>query len=196
MFQTPCVIFAGGKSSRMGEDKALLPFGDCPTLLEFQYKRLKQIFQDVYISCKDASIFEFEAEFIEDEKDIFAPTIGFVSAFNSLHVKQIFVLSVDTPFIRKEQIESLLRHKDEDYDAIIATTKTGTHPLCGLYNASLHVKFQEMMARDTHKLSKLLKDSNTLYVQFDDDSNFLNLNFQDEYQEALARLNQYNYINK
>ena len=190
MFQTPCIIFAGGKSSRMGGDKALLPFGNYSTLIEFQYKRLKQIFRDVYISCKDASKFDFEAEFIEDEKDIFAPTIGFVSAFNSLHVKQIFVLSVDTPFIGFKEIQALLAHKDEPYDAVIAATKENTHPLCGLYNASLHVKFQEMIARENHKLSKLLKDSNTLYVNFDNDSNFLNLNFQDEYQEALLRLNQ------
>ncbi|MFY4863348.1 NTP transferase domain-containing protein, partial [Aliarcobacter butzleri] len=26
-FEIPCVILSGGKSSRMGEDKSLLPFG-------------------------------------------------------------------------------------------------------------------------------------------------------------------------
>jgi molybdenum cofactor guanylyltransferase len=196
MIQIPCIIFAGGKSSRMGEDKSQLPFGKSTTLLEYQYQRLKQIFQSVYISCKDKSKFNFDAEFIEDERDVFAPTIGFVTAFNRLHVEQIFVLSVDTPFIGLEEIQTILLHKDEPYDAIIATTKTSTHPLCGLYNARLHIKFQEMLARDTHKLSKLLKDANTLYINFDADSNFLNLNFPDEYQEALARFNQKNYINK
>jgi len=36
------IIFAGGKSSRMGRDKALLPFGGYDTLTEYQYRRLSQ----------------------------------------------------------------------------------------------------------------------------------------------------------
>jgi molybdopterin-guanine dinucleotide biosynthesis protein A len=44
-----CVIFAGGKSSRMGEDKSLLPFGTFSSLAEYQYNRLSNIFDIVYI---------------------------------------------------------------------------------------------------------------------------------------------------
>ncbi|MDQ1268445.1 MAG: molybdenum cofactor guanylyltransferase, partial [Campylobacterota bacterium] len=68
MFDIPCVIFAGGKSSRMGKDKSLLPFGTFDTLTEFQLNRLGKIFKNVYISCKEKSKFNFEAEFIEDIK--------------------------------------------------------------------------------------------------------------------------------
>jgi len=67
MFNIPCVIFAGGKSSRMGENKALLPFAGFETLTEYQYTRLSKIFSSVYISCKDKSIFSFDANFIEDD---------------------------------------------------------------------------------------------------------------------------------
>ena len=71
MLDIPCVIFAGGKSSRMGEDKALLPFAEFNTLTEFQLTRLKKIFKTVYISCKDKTLFEFDANFIEDYKNRF-----------------------------------------------------------------------------------------------------------------------------
>ena len=95
MFDIPCVIFAGGKSSRMGEDKALLPFSTFDTLTEFQHSRLSKIFNNVYISIKDKSKFNFEATFIEDVKvnNIFAPTAGFVSVFKELKDEKIFVLS-------------------------------------------------------------------------------------------------------
>ena len=51
-FEIPCVILSGGKSSRMGEDKSLLPFGSSNSLIEYQYKRLKPYFKNLYISSK------------------------------------------------------------------------------------------------------------------------------------------------
>lgn len=187
MMDTPCIIFAGGKSSRMGEDKALLPFGGYPTLAQFQYERLKKIFKELYISCKSAEKFDFEADFIEDADsgDIYAPTTGFVTLFDTLHVKQIFVLSVDTPFVGEAEIKKILQHKDEGYDAVVAKTPQGIHPMCGLYSKNLHADFKDMLKNDEHKLGRLLKKSNTLYVDFSDEHPFLNLNHPHEYKAAL-----------
>ena len=86
MLDIPCVIFAGGKSSRMGEDKALLPFASYTTLTEFQLSRLSKIFKTIYISCRNKNKFDFDANFIEDVQkgDIFAPTLGFVSIFEKI----------------------------------------------------------------------------------------------------------------
>ena len=199
MFNTPCVIFAGGKSSRMGEDKALLPFAGKPTLIQYQYERLQKKFKHVYISCKDSKKFDFAANFIEDistKEDIYAPTIGFVSIFNLLHVNEIFVLSVDTPFIAEEEINKILKHKNQGLDAIIAKTQDTLHPMCGLYNRRLHTTFKKMLQTNQHKLTKLLQDSNTLFLEFENDSNFLNLNNPSQYQEALLRFHQEDDINK
>mgnify|MGYP003441403126 FL=1 len=52
-FEIPCVILSGGKSSRMGEDKSLLPFSSSNSLIEFQFNRLKPHFKDIYISSKN-----------------------------------------------------------------------------------------------------------------------------------------------
>jgi len=198
MFQTPCVIFAGGKSSRMGEDKTLLPFAGKPSLTQFQYERLQKLFQNVYISCKDANKFDFAANFIEDidTKDIYAPTTGFVTIFNHLHVNEIFVLSVDTPFVDEAEISKILEHKDQGFDAIIAKTPHSLHPLCGLYNRSLHVAFSNMLQTNQHKLTQLLHMSKTLFIEFEDESNFLNLNHPSEYDEAVLRFQQEHDINK
>ena len=54
------VIFAGGKSSRMGEDKSLLPFGTYTTLAEYQHAKLSKLFYKVYLSAKkNKFIFKF-----------------------------------------------------------------------------------------------------------------------------------------
>ena len=188
MLDTPCVIFAGGKSSRMGTDKALLPFGNFPTLTQFQYERLKKIFSNLYISCKSADKFDFEANFIEDivSDEVFAPTAGFISMFEYLDAKQIFVLSVDTPFIQLEQIEAILSHKGDGYDAVIAQTPDQTHPMCGLYSRTLHVRFQNMLQNNEHKLGMLLKSVSTLHINFTQEDPFYNINYMDEYEKALS----------
>jgi len=196
MFDIPCVIFAGGKSSRMGEDKALLPFGDFDTLTEYQHNRLSKIFKHLYISCKDRSKFHFEANFLEDIEDnlsanIFSPVVGFHTIFTLLKAKRVFVISVDTPFIEVEEITQLLNADTQTINATIATTEKKIQPLCGIYHSSLHPSFQKMLEEDNHKLQYLLKTSNTKYIDFKNSEKFLNLNHPHEYEEALKIISHY-----
>jgi molybdopterin-guanine dinucleotide biosynthesis protein A len=186
----PCVIFAGGKSSRMGEDKALLPFGDSPTLSEYQLLRLSKLFSDIYISCNTKEKFSFQAKFIEDknETDIAAPTFGFLSVFEALEVERFFVISVDSPFVNETVIRKLIQEDCASYDATVAMTKDGVQPLCGVYHRSLEKEFLQMKESNSHKLGYLLKKSRTEKILFADDRAFLNLNNPQEYQEALQYL--------
>ena len=190
MYDIPCVIFAGGKSSRMGEDKALLPFASFPTLTEYQYARLSESFTHVYISCKDASNFNFKAKFIEDDKSniLFAPTAGFVASYKALHTNSFFALSVDAPFIDENIISRLIDADRVEFDATIAKTKEGVQPLCGIYHRSLEKEFARMQKENNHKLGLLLKNSHTNYCFFEDSKAFLNMNHPEDYQKALQLL--------
>jgi molybdenum cofactor guanylyltransferase len=188
MFDLPCVLFAGGKSSRMGEDKALLPFGGFSTLAEFQYARLSILFKEVFISTKTADKFPFQAHFILDPLDVdYAPTAGFVTAFREIGEDRIMVLSVDTPFVSPSEFQKLLDADSPALDAVIARTPEGSHPMCGIYHRSLLGEFERMLAQKDHRLGKLLASSNTRFVDFSDEERFSNLNHPHEYQEALAR---------
>lgn len=188
MFTIPCILFAGGKSSRMGEDKSLLPFGGLPTLAQYQYERLRKLFARVAVSTKTADKFDFNADFILDPAAVdFAPTAGFVSSFKTLADERIMVLSVDTPFIDETVFQSLLEKDEEGLDAVIARTPTGSHPLCGIYHRSLLEEFERMLHEGDHRLGKLLSSSKTRFVMFEDEELFANLNHPHEYQSALSR---------
>jgi molybdopterin-guanine dinucleotide biosynthesis protein A len=191
MLNIPCVIFAGGKSSRMGEDKSLLPFSSFKTLTEYQLSRLSKIFQTVYISTKEKNKFNFDARFIEDVKtdNIFAPTAGFVAIFQQIKDDRFFALSVDSPFINEDIINTILEADSANVDATIAKTEFGTHPMCGIYHRSLKTEFEDMLKNDNHKLGFLLKNSNTQYINFEDEKPFLNLNHPHEYQKAIEIIN-------
>lgn len=189
MIDTPCVIFIGGKSSRMGKDKAFLPFNENSTLLEYQYKRLKNIFYNVYISCKEKTVLPFKAKIIYDIVDnIYAPTVGFVSCYKALHVNKFFVISVDTPFITEDEINTLFYNDSDFIDATIAKTKDKIHPLCGIYHKSLQDNFEQMLKDNNHKLQTLLQSSNIKYIDFKDNTKFFNINNPSQYHEALKQL--------
>lgn len=188
MFSLPCVLFAGGKSSRMGQDKSLLPFGEFSSLTEFQYDRLTKLFEHVAISTKTADKFSFHADFILDPIEVdYAPTAGFVSMFQALENDRIMVLSVDTPFVTEREFKVLIESDHEGMDAVIARTSTGSHPLCGIYHRSLLGEFERMLRDGDHRLGKLLSSRQTRYVDFSDEEAFANLNHPHEYQEALSR---------
>jgi len=188
MFSLSCVLFAGGKSSRMGEDKSLLPFGGYTTLTEFQYARLKKIFSRVCISTKNRDKFDFDGDFILDPISAdFAPTAGFVSALRALEDERIMVLSVDTPFVDERVFQTLIDADSLELDAVIARTSEGNHPMCGIYHRSLLGDFERMLTDEDHRLGKLLASSHTRFVDFTDEAPFSNLNHPHEYQEALER---------
>ncbi|MCD6433425.1 MAG: molybdenum cofactor guanylyltransferase MobA [Sulfurimonas sp.] len=188
MLNIPCVIFAGGKSSRMGEDKSLLPFGRFNTLTEFQLSHLSKIFKTVYISCKNREKFNFSANFIEDlpTDKVFAPTAGFISIFRELKDDSFFAISVDTPFIDKKTVNKIIEADNPHLDATIAKLRDKMQPMCGIYHRSLENRFTHMLKTENHKLGFLLNSSKTSFVDFSDEKPFLNLNHPHEYQEALT----------
>lgn len=186
MFNLPCVIFAGGRSSRMGEDKALLPFGGFDTLTQFQLSRLKPLFSSIYISCKDSSKFFFEANFIEDMDSSFAPAVAIDAVFGKLGCERFFAISVDTPFVDKTIVSKLYESDDLCHDAVVASVDGTLEPLCTIYHNAIRVKVQRAMAEQNYKLALLLSDA--LLVEFEPSEQFLNMNRPQDYQKALLQL--------
>ncbi len=184
MNEIPCILFAGGKSSRMGEDKALLPFGGCDTLCEYQYRRLQNLLTQVYISTQNPDRFPFQADFTVDISDVYAQTEGFVAAFQALDCERFFVLGVDMPFVNESVMAALLQSDRMSSDATLALSHNGVESLCGIYHRSLQPRFEAMLENGEHKLRKMLDEANTTLVPFSQQEPFLNLNRPSEYQKA------------
>ena len=178
------VIFAGGKSSRMGKDKSLLPFGNYSTLSQFQQERLKPWFKKVYISAKENK-FDFPCEYMEDKTPVSSPLIGLLSILESIEENEVFVLSVDAPFVDKGVIDKILNNDNSSYDVIVAKSPSGIQPLCGLYKKSILPFIYSQLDANDHKLKSLLKHAQAHYVTFHEDLPFTNLNHPHEYEKAL-----------
>ena len=178
------VIIAGGKSSRMGRDKALLPFAGYSTLAEYQYRRLSDFFEKVYISAK-SNKFDFDVRMVEDRYEVSSPLVAIVSIFESLEVSEVFILSVDAPFVSIETIEKLYQKAESSTsDIIVAKSPHGVEPLCAIYRRSMFPLAQKLLDEESHRLQTLLAEANTSTVEFEDEMLFTNLNHPKEYEEA------------
>lgn len=187
MYRIPIVIFAGGKSSRMGEDKSQLSFAGYPSLSEYQYRRLSEYFEEVYLSAKSDK-FSFECRLIEDNYAIHSPLAALVSVFEKMDIPEVFILSVDAPFVNESVVGKLMDARSEGYDVIVAESPHGIEPLCGIYRRSILPEAAQMLKNGDHRLTTLLETVKTKRVKFATSGPFLNLNRPDEYQEALKRL--------
>ncbi len=180
------VIFAGGKSSRMGQDKALLPFGGYSTLAEYQYRRLLPLFDRVSLSAKGDK-FPFDAPRIYDQdSDTSSPMVALASVLEQAQHEVVFVLSVDMPFVDTPLIERLYSAHADHPDAriVLAASPQGTEPLCALYRRDLLPQITALLERGEHRMRALLKETATMKVPCDREKVFTNLNTPEEYRAA------------
>ena len=169
----------------MGEDKSLLPFFSSKTLTQFQYQRLKPYFKNIYLSSK-VNKFDFitENELILDEnKDVFSPILALNTIFDKLKDQKIFIITVDTPFVSIDSISKLIS-ESKDVDICIAQTEK-THNLCGVFSSTISLTIKTMIENDIHKIAYLINKNKNKILKFPNNSEFLNINNKEEYEESL-----------
>jgi len=184
MIDIPCVILAGGKSSRMEEDKCFLPFKNT-TLIKYQYDRLSKIFSNVYISSK-VNKFDFDCELILENSEIYSPLIALDNILNNLN-SNVFIISVDTPLISLNSIEKII-NSSKDFDITIAQTKDEKrHNLTGVFTINIKNKIKTMLSEDFHKIGYLIKNTNSNIVCDFCNGEFINLNTKEDYINILNK---------
>jgi molybdopterin-guanine dinucleotide biosynthesis protein A len=188
-FEITCVILSGGKSSRMGEDKSLLPFSSSKTLIEYQYNRLKPYFKNIYISSKVDKFDFLEKEFLilDENKDVFSPILALDTIFKKFQNQKIFIITVDTPFVSIDTISKLIE-ESKDCDICIAQTEK-THNLCGVFSSNISLTIKTMIENDIHKIWFLIKNNIYKIIEIPNNKEFLNINHRDDYEIALKNIN-------
>ncbi|OCL84095.1 molybdenum cofactor guanylyltransferase MobA [Arcobacter porcinus] len=184
-FEIPCVILSGGKSQRMGEDKSLLPFGSSNSLIEYQYNRLKPYFSDTFISSKTNKFLFLKDSsklILDENKDIYSPILALQTILKRFD--KVFIITVDTPFVRIETIKELIENSD-NYDVIIAKDEEKIHNLCGVFSNSCLKIINLMIEENIHKINYLIKQTNFKEINFNYKNEFININNRTEYQRAI-----------
>ncbi len=186
----PAIIFAGGKSARMGKDKALISFADSNSLAEFQYKKLERLFKNVYISSK-TNKFDFNAKIIYDISKESSPMVGLYSVFKELSNDVVFILSVDMPMIEATHIDKLIRiylDTNPKPDILMANSHRGNEPLFGIYDKNILPEIELLLLQNNHRMKDLSDRVNTQRHFFHEQDAFININTPRDYQMANSKI--------
>ena len=182
------VILIGGKSTRFGSDKGIFEFLGKP-LISYQLETLTKFNRDIFLVAhdqeqvdiykekinfaKNVSFIKDNMELIED-KDLHTPMIGFYSAFkelSKLDYEKVFIFSCDSPLIKSEVVELLLRQA-EGYDCYIPRWENGfLEPLFAIYPVKEALKqAKESLLNKTYKLTTLVNENwmvNYVSIEYD-----------------------------
>jgi molybdopterin-guanine dinucleotide biosynthesis protein A len=127
------IILSGGKSRRMGENKAFIEIEGVP-IIQRIYSLFKELFQEVIIVTNQVELFNnFDSKIYSD----LLPNKGvlgglYTGIFFSTFLYS-FCVACDMPFIKQSLVQYLIKHM-EDEDVIVPRTKDGLQPLHAIYS--------------------------------------------------------------
>ena len=178
-------ILAGGKSSRMGTDKALLMFQDKPLLLHM-IKLVEPFCSTITVSGINMGYEHFGVDLIPDLFPDCGPISGLYSSLCYSEKEWNFFVSVDVPFVNDELFVSLISNIGES-DCIIPKHISRVEPLIGLYHRRTRFVIEEMIASGDYRLTNMISKLNSKYLNCNDLINkyprlFMNINRMEDYQ--------------
>ena len=153
-------LLAGGRSTRMGTDKAFLPFGDPPRALwERQLDLLASLGPDeILLSQNGEQQFPGRAgvEIVVDEQPDGGPLGGLVSCLRKVSSPRLLVLAVDLPFMTGEFLGKLLRGAG---GAILRDPESGRfEPVAAVYPAGILALAERRMQSGEYSLQGLIAE--------------------------------------
>jgi molybdopterin-guanine dinucleotide biosynthesis protein A len=186
-------ILAGGKSSRMGTEKALLPVQGRP-MVQVAVETLAAVFSDVILVGGSKDNFGFlEREIIQDVFEGCGPLAGIHSALNSSQGRPVFVLSCDTPFVPPRLVEFVMEYKSPA-PTKVASFESVLQPLCALYDVTSLQAIEEDLRQGKYSIIKTLKNINYAEISITPDlpfftpSIFRNVNQPEDYRTLINPL--------
>jgi molybdenum cofactor guanylyltransferase len=188
------LILAGGKSSRMGKDKSTIDYHGKPQI-QVAVELLSPFCEKVFLSTRrsqaDNEVFKKFPQLHDDAQfEDKGPLAGILSAMKEEPGAAWLILACDLPFVTKDTIANLLKHRDPSK---IATAYKSRHdglpePLCAIWEPGHYAAILQLFKQDLHCPRKVLIRSHAQILEPLDPKALDNVNDPQEYKEALKAL--------
>ena len=145
------IVLCGGKSTRMGTSKALLPFGP-ETMLQRMVRMLGEIVTPiVVVAAADQELPPLPEGIVvtRDEREGRGPLEGLRAGLKALPepIDAAYVTSCDVPLLVPAFVRRMLALA-EGYDVAVMQIDGFTHPLSAVYRRATLPRIQELLSQD------------------------------------------------
>ena len=164
------IILAGGKSSRMGQDKGLLPFRGQP-LVSYAINALTPMVDELMIIANNPVYESFGLQVYSDLYPDRGPLGGICTGLEYTKSKYSIVLSCDTPFVSTRLLNFLIEQAG-DAQLAIASEKGKYQPLVGRYASSLKPRLTELLNEGNLRMGYVMDELRPRLVNIHDDLAF------------------------
>ena len=189
------IVLCGGKSTRMGSPKALLPFGP-ETMLQRVLRLLTDVVSPiVVVAAVDQPLPTLPPEVIvtRDEQEGRGPLEGLRAGLKALppQVDAAYVTSCDVPLLEPAFVREMLAFAN-GFDIAVMEIDGFPHPLSAVYRRSVLSDVEDLLAADRLRPVFLFDRVKTRRVRPDEITadpqlrTLRNLNTREEYEQALA----------
>ncbi len=183
-------VLAGGRSKRMGSDKASLVIGG-RSLLEMQLDKLRSAgIQDLMVCDAAGSnrIIPADARLVEDLQPDKGPLCAIASALNASGAECCVILSVDAAAVSADTVEKLMRTAEESSaEIVVLASPSGIQPLVGVYKKSLAEDALALVNNGRLAVRELFRDHPPMLLELPDDSpELLNCNTPEDLEKFTA----------
>ncbi len=184
------VILAGGRSARMGTDKASLAWGGA-TIVEAIAAELARGFADLVVITGTHGVPHLAAAVIRDAEPFRGPVPALRRGLDAVHAPFAFVCACDLPLLKAE-VALALYAMAFGYDAAIPVVGNQPQVLAAVYAKGCMPALDAMIARGEHRLREIVGLINARMVSEDELrpydpelTSFLNVNTPQDYARAL-----------
>jgi molybdopterin-guanine dinucleotide biosynthesis protein A len=195
--QRGAIILCGGRSTRMGRDKATLPFGP-EAMLQRVVRLVNAVVETaniVVVAAADQSLPELPAEvaITRDDRPDRGPLEGLAAGLRALHsqVDAVYATSCDVPLLVPAFVARMFEALGE-HDVAVPREDAYHHPLAAVYRRSVLPAVERLLAADRLRPRDLFDEVRTIEIPVaellavDPDLTTLrNLNRPDDYRAAL-----------
>ena len=203
------IILCGGHSTRMGRDKATLPFGN-ETLLARIVRLVRSAATGRIIVVVGANFnadhyramceeLPASVEFVKDEIPDSGPLEGLRCGLSALShdTETAFVCSCDMPLLQPSiilQLCSMLKKQPPEIVAVVPEVQGQLHPLCAVYRTSTATMAASLLAKGERRLRAFVQALNVHRIGEDELKHadpelisLVNCNTPIDYETALRR---------
>lgn len=175
------IVLAGGKSSRMGEDKGMLPINGKP-LIAHIVEQLQDSFDEIIIGANDPEKYRFlNLPVIPDLEKDRGPLMGIYSCLKASTNNINFITACDIPTMNIGLINNMILLAD-GVDIVMPVGKENHYePLFAVYLKSVLPSADIVLKNNCRRIIELLNFAKVRFIDFDNSKWYENLNHKVDY---------------